>query len=264
MKKNSIYIIVLFIVIFFFNLISAEHKQEKGYVVFVYDGDTIKLSNGDKLRLIGIDTPEMNYNKNYQPEFYAKNAFEYLKSRILYREISYEYDIKIYDNYNRKLVYLFDKNNKLINSDLLEKGFGTLFLIPPNVKYKNKLIKAYRSALNKNVGIWGHLNTLYWNQSQKITNVEKVNFENRLHKKSLIKGTIVKSYRNENIIILKFQSKKEINFQGVIFKPDYFRFPFSPDKYFLNKEVVLSGKITEYEGTYQIIIETPVQLKIVN
>jgi len=264
MKKNSIYITVLFILIFFFNLSFAENKKEKGYVVFVYDGDTIKLSNGDKLRLIGIDTPEMNFNKNYKPEFFARNALEYLKKRILYKEISYEYDIKKYDNYNRKLVYLFDKNNKLINSDLLEKGYGTLFLFPPNVKYKKKLVKAYCSALNNAVGIWKHLNNIYWNKSQKITNVEKVNFENRLHKKSLIKGTIGRSFRNENIIILNFESKKEINFQGVIFKPNYYRFPFSPDKYFLNKEVVISGKITEYKGTYQIIIETPVQLKIVN
>ena len=73
----AIRLLTFFLLTCFSVLISGclEHSQNDSAlkVTYVYDGDTIKLANGEKVRYLGIDTPEMNY-KNPPAEYFAKDA----------------------------------------------------------------------------------------------------------------------------------------------------------------------------------------------
>lgn len=120
----------------------------------VHDGDTISAmveNRYEKIRLIGIDTPEMGQRP------WGSKAKEYLESLITSssQTLKIEYDIEHRDKYGRILAYIRTKDGRLINEEMLRSGYAVLFTFPPNVKYVDKFISAQKEAQNKKLGIWG-------------------------------------------------------------------------------------------------------------
>jgi micrococcal nuclease len=66
-----------------------------------------------------------------------------------------ETGIQPYDKYNRLLVYLWDRDKRLINEQMLLDGYAVLFTIQPNSKYADRFKQAQRSARENKLGIWG-------------------------------------------------------------------------------------------------------------
>ena len=120
---------------------------------FIYDGDTVRADTGDLIRLLGVDAPEMNWEEG-EPEFYAREAFEYTKENLLGQLVYLEYDEVKEDKYGRTLAYLFLADGSFFNEKLLEEGYARLLLIPPNLKYSDKLKEAEAEARNAGRGIW--------------------------------------------------------------------------------------------------------------
>ena len=120
----------------------------------VYDGDTIAVFNNghfEKVRLIGIDAPEMDQKP------WGKKAKKCIESFIADADsrISLEYDMERRDKYGRILAYLWTQDRKMINEEMLKKGCAVLFTIPPNVKYVSRFRAAQKKAQNHKTGIWG-------------------------------------------------------------------------------------------------------------
>ena len=59
----------------------------------VIDGDTIELSNGEKIRLIGVDTPETKHPRK-PVEYYGKEASAFTKKMVEGKEVRLEYDVQ--------------------------------------------------------------------------------------------------------------------------------------------------------------------------
>ncbi len=116
------------------------------YVMQVKDGDTFLLSDGSKVRLIGVDTPEEG-----QPFFEMANAFA--ESFLLGEEIHLEYDVEPLDRYGRRLVYLF-VDSIFYNKLVIDSGFASIYLFENNQRLAEELISAQREARSSNVGIW--------------------------------------------------------------------------------------------------------------
>ncbi len=112
----------------------------------VIDGDTFVTFSGEKVRLIGIDTPEEGRFYYYQ----AKNA---LKNLIEGKSVRLEFDIVKKDIYNRLLAYVFI-DTIFVNYYLLKNGFSYIYTFPPNLKYINKLRKALDYAIRNKKGMW--------------------------------------------------------------------------------------------------------------
>ena len=112
----------------------------------IVDGDTFLLSNNEKVRLIGVDTPEKG-------QFYYNEAIAYAESLLLGKHVNIELDNETEDRYGRKLAYLFC-DSIFYNKEVLEKGLAVLYLFENNQKYKSKFINAQKSARNMNLGIW--------------------------------------------------------------------------------------------------------------
>jgi micrococcal nuclease len=96
-------------------------------VSHVIDGDTIILDTGEKVRLIGIDTPEVG-----QPCYAAAAAFS--ASLVLNKKVDLEFDIDRHDLYGRLLAYVYI-NDIFVNGSLLKAGYAKPLRFPPNTKY---------------------------------------------------------------------------------------------------------------------------------
>lgn len=164
MKKKCLFLFLGIAFIFSLLLLSSQSEEiesdlnflidlEQVCINFIYDGDTVRANTGELIRLLGVDAPEMNWEEG-EPEFYAREAFEYTKENLLGQLVYLEYDEVKEDKYGRTLAYLFLADGSFFNKKLLEKGYARLLLIPPNLKYSDVLREAEERARAAGRGIW--------------------------------------------------------------------------------------------------------------
>lgn len=123
------------------------------FVKSVIDGDTVILQNKEKLRYIGIDTPEIDHeNKKAEPLGYAAMFFN--KKLLGSKKVRLEFDREKRDHYNRILAYIFLMDGTFVNLELLRSGMGTYLHKPPNLKYAGRLLKAQQEAMTAQKGLW--------------------------------------------------------------------------------------------------------------
>ena len=72
----------------------------------VVDGDTIILSNGERVRLIGVDTPETKH-PNKPVQYFGKEASAFTKRMVEGKEVTLEYGQQQRDKYGRLLAYVY-------------------------------------------------------------------------------------------------------------------------------------------------------------
>jgi len=133
MKKNFIKEFLFIGITFAFSIIlissqSEEIESDLNFLIdleqvcinFIYDGDTVRANTGELIRLLGVDAPEMNWEEG-EPEFYAREAFEYTKENLLGQLVYLEYDEVKEDKYGRTLAYLFLADGSFFNEKLLEE-----------------------------------------------------------------------------------------------------------------------------------------------
>lgn len=126
---------------------------DASFVRYVIDGDTVILKNGEKVRFIGIDAPEIDHeNKHAEPWGYAARAFN--KKLLESKRVRLEFDHDKQDHYNRLLAYIFLPDGTFLNLELLQSGMATYLYKPPNLKYAEKLLDAQREAMSADLGLW--------------------------------------------------------------------------------------------------------------
>jgi endonuclease YncB( thermonuclease family) len=124
------------------------------HVKFIYDGDTILLENGHKVRYVGINSPEINYH-GQKMEFMALKAKEYNGNLLKGKRVRLEFDKENKDKHGRLLAFVFVENGEMVNKKLVERGLATVMTIRPNLKYRSVFLKCQRKAMKNRIGIWG-------------------------------------------------------------------------------------------------------------
>jgi micrococcal nuclease len=132
---------------------SVTTYRQKYYVAKIYDGDTITLKNGERVRLLGINTPEIE-SRFRQDEAGGQKAKKWLQEKLSAGEVYLEFDIQKRDKYKRLLAHLFLANGEHLNKEIVKAGLATLSIIPPNVTYVKELKKAEFYAQQQGLGIW--------------------------------------------------------------------------------------------------------------
>ncbi len=132
------------------------------------DGDTLVLENGERVRLIGIDTPEMHEsdkldrdsqrsgeNKRTIQEL-GKRSYLFTRDLVEGKRVSLEFDVERHDRYGRLLAYVFlkDKQQTFVNAEIVKAGYASLMTFPPNVKYADLFLKLYQEARANKRGLW--------------------------------------------------------------------------------------------------------------
>lgn len=120
----------------------------------VVDGDTAVLADGERVRYIGLDTPELHHPRK-PVQYYAREAAEFNRRLVEGKSVRLEFDVQRRDRYGRLLAYLFLEDGTFVNGELLRQGYAQLLTIPPNVKYADRFVELQREARQAKRGLWG-------------------------------------------------------------------------------------------------------------
>jgi micrococcal nuclease len=115
------------------------------------DGDTLWLSGIGKVRLIGVDTPEVFSGV----ECYGRRAAAFVQRVLpLGTEVRYRLGVEERDRYGRALAYVWLDDGRFLNRLLLARGYAQTLTIPPNVEYAGDFAAAARGARGRGLGLW--------------------------------------------------------------------------------------------------------------
>ena len=134
--------------------VAGEQVEEKDtfLVIRVVDGDTIEIEGGQKVRYIGIDTPE-TVHPSKPVECFGQEASAKNKELVEGKRVRLEKDISETDKYGRLLRYIW-LGDIFVNDFLVRQGYATSSTYPPDVKYQDQFREAEREARENNRGLW--------------------------------------------------------------------------------------------------------------
>jgi endonuclease YncB( thermonuclease family) len=133
----------------------ARGLTEKARLAYVIDGDTVILDKGERVRLIGIDAPELGHDGAANQPL-ATEATALLRDLAGHRgaPLGVEPGVEPRDRYGRRLAHLFDAEGHNLAEQLLRRGLAYLAPIPPNLRYLDCMQAAQAAARRARLGLW--------------------------------------------------------------------------------------------------------------
>ncbi|MEK6892939.1 MAG: thermonuclease family protein [Nanoarchaeota archaeon] len=199
MNKKHAFILALLITIllantfFVLNIQSQKKSKETKILARVIDGDTIKTSDGQTIRLLNINTPEKGtINAELSKQFLGK----FLNQSI-------QLEIIGYDKYKRLLarIYTSTPSQVYLNLELVKLGLSSKFLVDNSEL--TEFANAEDNAIKKGIGIWNHSAYFSCFKSKILPKEEKVILESTC------------SQINLNLWYLKDESRKTYFFKNI-------------------------------------------------
>lgn len=131
-----------------------EHYDEQVTVAKVYDGDTVRLADGRKLRFIAINTPE-RARKSRPAQPLAEAAKQYLEALLAANKtLRLHYDEERKDRHGRLLAHPFLNDGRNLTQQLLQAGLGFHITVPPNLLLLECYQQAELDARQQQRGLW--------------------------------------------------------------------------------------------------------------
>lgn len=135
---------------------SLSNRIYESKVVSVIDGDTIMIEGKQKVRYIGVNTPEIykdTTGKKTGEQCFAKEALQENKRLVEGKTVRLERDVSDKDKYGRLLRYVY-VDGVFVNEHLVANGFAKTMTVKPDVKYYEDFKERQSSAKKYNLGIW--------------------------------------------------------------------------------------------------------------
>ena len=153
-------------IIFFFLLCFANITSQTipytvpfGYTVTVMvarviDGDTFVTTDSIRVRLLGVDTPELNKGEDF-----AVEAKELTECAINGKVVRLTFETETRDIFNRVLAYVwvidnYGKVSLFLQAELLKYGLARIRYYPEGERYYELFYNLRRTAMKNNLGIW--------------------------------------------------------------------------------------------------------------
>jgi micrococcal nuclease len=118
----------------------------------VFDGDTIDVATVGRVRLLGIDAPEIGHRFESSAPF-GREAKERLTSLIAHRWVRLEFDGQREDFYDRRLAYVLLEDGTFINALLVREGLARVSTRVPLARLE-ELRRAEADARDHRRGMW--------------------------------------------------------------------------------------------------------------
>jgi endonuclease YncB( thermonuclease family) len=119
----------------------------------VLDGDTIDVASYGRVRLLGIDAPEIGRGYDTAAPF-GREARDRLTRLVLHRWVRLEQDAPALDSYNRHLAYVVTENGEFVNATLVREGLARVTARVPLARL-DELKRAEAEAQAFRRGMWG-------------------------------------------------------------------------------------------------------------
>ncbi|MDH5191003.1 MAG: thermonuclease family protein [Gammaproteobacteria bacterium] len=121
----------------------------------VYDGDTVRTDTSEKIRLIGINTPETG-KKEYPAQPLANEAKNALVALLAHshNKVGLQFGKDKRDRYQRLLAHVFLPDGTNVQQYLLEQGLAAYIVVPPNTEKIGCYQNAERKARQQKKGMW--------------------------------------------------------------------------------------------------------------
>ncbi len=137
------------------------------FVTKVIDGDTVVLANRQRVRLIGIDTPEYNESdklfrdasrSGLKPESIralGRKSYFFTRDLCEGKYVRLEFGPDRYDKYGRILAFIFLPDGRMVNEEVLANGYALpLLRFAFRQEYRDRFVSAYNKARINNRGLW--------------------------------------------------------------------------------------------------------------
>ncbi|MBI4384921.1 MAG: thermonuclease family protein [Nitrospinae bacterium] len=132
---------------------SARRDGGQFFVKRVIDGDTLRLSDGEKVRLLGVDTPETKHPTK-PVQYFGKEASEFTRRAAEGRFVAMDYDVTPRDKYGRLLAYVYRQpDDFFLNAEIIKQGYGFAYTRFP-FKYMKEFKRYEDEARIQGRGLW--------------------------------------------------------------------------------------------------------------
>ena len=230
-------------------------SHEKARITYIHDGDTVRLSDQRKVRLIGIDTPELARRRGQQQlteQPFATTARNYARQLIDQhgRKITLMPGSEARDRYGRYLFHIQLADGSLLQTRLLEAGLAVAYTTPPNQLLSHCYKQSEKLARTQNKGIWSH-EKYQPIDSQKLTSQHK-----GFH---LVRGNVTHIGESKKAFWINFNQ----HFAARIRKSDLMYFT-APLDSLVGQQVIVKGWLRQYKNKHQVSVRHPSAIDIIS
>ncbi|MDH5181273.1 MAG: thermonuclease family protein [Gammaproteobacteria bacterium] len=217
-------------------------------VAKVQDGDTLHLADGRKLRIIGVNTPELA-REDRPAELWATEARAALRGLLGSQQIKLRWGEKKHDRYGRMLAHVYLPDGLNVSEWLLRRGHGLTLTIPPNIRHWSCYLAAEQEARTHQRGLW----SLPQFQPLAAGQVTETKAGYRL-----LRGTVGRIGQSRASVWLNLEGKTAIRikrsdlgyFNGVDFKA------------LQGRQILARGWFSEYKNQLVMQIKHPAALEV--
>ncbi|MEN8132230.1 MAG: thermonuclease family protein [Pseudomonadota bacterium] len=228
----------------------ADRIDASATVEWIADGDTVKLQDGRNVRLIGINTPELNHEgKPSQP--YAKMARAELRKILATSDnrLSLRYGEEKKDRHNRLLAHLYLPDGRNVNALMVRRGLAVAIVIPPNDWNLDCYRQAEAQAHAQGSGIWS-LPAYRKKDSRRLRGSERGY--------RFVEGLIERVGKSRHSIWLNLRGRLAIR----IDRKDIHRFSHGDFSGLEGRQLIARGWIYQQKGELRMRIRHPADLEL--
>ena len=243
LRKRYILVPLLFLPLLSAAFSATNQAAEIRYVI---DGDTVVLADGQHVRLLGINAPELG--KDGAPDQpLAAQARVGLAVLVEKRRVTLIFEREHHDHYGRLLAHLLLPDGSDVEQILLREGLAWAVAVPPDVKSLPVYLAAENEARAAGRGVWSE-------PAYAPTPV------NRLTKNDtgfrFIEGTILRSVRHRNVIYFDLGPHVAL----VVDSADWKKYYRGKPSDLIGHSVIARGWLTEYRGRLHMRVPHPAML----
>jgi len=222
------------------------HWNKTEQVKLINDGDTITLENGQRVRFIGMNTPEMNYSDKRKSEPYAVKAKALVQRYIKVGDkVHLVFDKTKYDKYGRILAYVYSKTGHFLNLLQLQSGLAKQWVVGKNDRLWQCFQAAEKKARLGRKELWSDFSPL---------KARQLNRSNKGYQ--YVQGKISNVIKSKSGLIFFLDRKLKVLVSAARLK----KFTENNISFHRNSRLILRGKITFSGKNPKMILYHPVQV----
>jgi endonuclease YncB( thermonuclease family) len=219
-------------------------------ISYVHDGDTLTLADNRKVRLIGINTPEVAHDDNpAQPlGIAARNRLR----QLLFthgNEALILFGPQKIDRYGRSLAHLWTRDGSNLGATLLREGLGWTIAMPPNTTLLDCYLEAEQRAQSAARGIWNHPE--YKPRASSQLSLRSNGFQR-------VQGRVIRVNRGQGATWINLEGRFAIRIPD----EDLHRFDPLPDNSWVGRELEVRGWINRSKGELRVTVQHPAVISL--